>query len=218
MGGRSFPAQNSMAVFMKLIQTQAAPNPRRVRVFLAEKGLVVPMEEMALTVDALKAPDFVALNPVRRVPILVLDDGTAISESMAICRYFEELHPEPALFGSGALERALVEMWVRRIENHLFFHIAQSFRHLHPGMKEREVPQVAAWGEANKAKIGEQLDIVNAALADRTYLASEGYSIADITLLVTIDFMARAQFERPGGLDHLERWYAMASSRPSAQA
>ena len=137
---------------MKILQTKTAPNPRRVRVFLAEKGIEVPYEELDLMQGALKTPEFTKLNPFQRVPVLVLDDGTAISETMAICRYFEETKPEPALFGKGAKQRALIEMWNRRMELGLLFSVAQAFRHLHPAAAQLEVPQVAAWGEANKPR------------------------------------------------------------------
>src|SRR5262249_27298912 len=103
---------------MKILQTQTAPNPRRVRIFLAEKGIEVPYEELDMMKGALKTPDFMKLNPLQRVPVLILDDGTPISETMAICRYFEATKPQPALLGKDAREQAIVEMWNRRIELH----------------------------------------------------------------------------------------------------
>src|SRR5512139_2268845 len=138
---------------MKLYDGGRAPNPRRVRVFLAEKRLTVPTDQVDLGKLAQKSPEYTAINPLQRVPALELDDGTILTESIAICRYFEALHPEPALFGRTPLEIATVEMWQRRIELHLMLGIAQVFRHLHPGMKEFEVPQVAEWGEANKPRV-----------------------------------------------------------------
>src|SRR6185503_18934231 len=137
---------------MKLYDGGRAPNPRRVRVFLAEKGLSVPLEQVDLGALAQKSDAFTAINPIQRVPVLVLDDGTVIAESLAICRYFEELHPEPALFGRGALEKATIEMWQRRLELHLLFPISHVFRNSHPAMAKMEVPQVAAWAEANKPR------------------------------------------------------------------
>jgi glutathione S-transferase len=136
---------------MRIIETRSA-NPRRVRIFLAEKQISVPFEEVDLMAGALRTPQFTGLNPMQRVPVLVLDDGTAICESVAICRYFEEVQPEPALFGRGAVGRAEVEMWNRRVELGLFGAVASVFRHLHPKMSHLEVPQVA-WGEANKTKV-----------------------------------------------------------------
>src|SRR6202162_3722407 len=101
---------------MRIIETRTAPNPRRVRIFLSEKQIAVPFEEVEIMQGELRTPEFSSVNPWQRVPVLILDDGTAISESVAICRYFEELQPEPALFGRGAIGRALVEMWSRRVE------------------------------------------------------------------------------------------------------
>jgi glutathione S-transferase len=203
---------------MKLLQTKAAPNPRRVRIFLAEKGIEVPCEEVDLMGGALKTSEFAALNPFRRVPVLVLEDGTAIAETMAICRYFEELKPEPKLFGEGPVAVATVEMWSRRMDLGLLLSVAQAFRHLHPAMATLEVPQVAAWGEANKPRALEILTIMDDQLASRRFLAGEHYSVADITALVAIDFMKPARIERPQGLKNLARWYEDVANRPSAKA
>ena len=137
---------------MKLYDGGRAPNPRRVKVFLAEKGITVPIEQVDLGKLAHKSPDYTAINPLQRVPALELDDGTIISESIAICRYFEALHPEPPLFGTGPQETAVVEMWERRLEFHLLGPVSHVFRNSHPAMKEMEVPQVPAWAEANKPR------------------------------------------------------------------
>jgi glutathione S-transferase len=203
---------------MKILETRAAPNPRRVRIFLAEKGITVPFEELDLMKGALKTPEFSSLNRLQRVPVLVLDDGTAIAESIAICRYFEELQPEPALFGKGALGRAVVEMWNRRMEINLLASVASAFRHLHPAMAHLEVPQVAAWGEANKPKVLEVLAFIDEELGKRRFIAGNDYSVADITALVAMDFMKVARIQRPEGLKHLARWYEEVAARPSAKA
>jgi len=203
---------------MRIIETRGAPNPRRVRIFLAEKHITVPFEELDLMAGALRTPQFTAINPMQRVPVLVLDDGTAISESVAICRYFEEVQPEPALMGRGALGRALVEMWNRRVELGFFAAVAAAFRHLHPKMAHLEVPQVADWGEANKAKVVEMLHILDATLAASPFIAGEDYSIADITALVAIDFMKAARVDWPQGIDNVARWHGEVSARASAQA
>ncbi len=203
---------------MKIIDTKAAPNPRRVRIFLAEKNISVPFEEFALNVDNIRSGPFAELNPMRQVPILVLDDGECISETMAICRYFEETKPDPALLGRTALEKARIEMWNRRVELGLFHAVAQAFRHLHPKMNEREVPQVAAWGEANKEKAIERLGILDAQLREQPFVAGEAYSVADITALVAVDFMAAARIERPAAFEGVERWYKEVSARPSSAA
>ena len=203
---------------MRIIETRTAPNPRRVRIFLAEKQIAVPLEEVEIMQGGLRTPEFAGLNPWQRVPVLVLDDGTAIAESVAICRYFEELQPEPALFGRGALGRAQVEMWHRRVELGLFQAVASVFRHLHPKMKGLEDPQIAAWGEANKPKVAEMLALIDARLKEARFIAGDEYSIADITALVAVDFMRVMRLRPPEGLGSLERWHREVSARPSASA
>ncbi|MFL5055169.1 MAG: glutathione S-transferase family protein [Microvirga sp.] len=203
---------------MKLYDTDRAPNPRRVRVFLAEKGVTVPVVSIDLARLEHKAPAYVAVNPLQRTPALELDDGTVISESIAICRYFEELHPEPPLFGTGALERARVEMWQRRLEFGLLGTVAAVFRHLHPAMAEMEVPQVAAWGETNKPRVIEFLRFLDGELADRRFIAGDRFSVADITGLVGLDFMKPAKLSLPDELANVRRWHAELAARPSAQA
>jgi glutathione S-transferase len=203
---------------MKLYDGGRAPNPRRVRIYLAEKGIMVPMEQVDLGAMAQKSAAYTAINPLQRVPALVLDDGTVITESIAICRYFEFFHPEPPLFGTGALEHAMVEMWNRRAEQHLYFPVSQVFRHLHPAMKATEVPQVAAWGEANKPRVAEFLPILDRQLASRRFVAGAHYSVADITALVAIDFMKPAKLAVPAEHHNIARWHAEVSARPSAKA
>ena len=203
---------------MKIIETRMAPNPRRVRIFIAEKGIEIPYEQISIMEGAHKSEDFTRSNPGQRVPVLVLDDGTCISETVAICRYFEEVQPEPALFGTGAVERATVEMWNRRMELGMFFHIAQHFRHLNPNMAALEVPQVKEWGEANGPKALEALEILDTQLAANAFVAGPNYSIADITAHVAIDFLKPAKLEVPPHLSNIARWFGEVSSRPSAQA
>jgi len=164
------------------------------------------------------ADDMKALNPFARVPFLQLDDGEVISETVAICRYFEALHPEPNLFGSGALESARVEMWQRRIELELFYTIAQAFRHSNPYMAELEVPQVAAWGKANLDRLDDILAIIDKVLADREFIAGDNYSIADITALVAIDFMRIIKRRLSDEQPNFMRWYATVSARPGSVA
>ena len=203
---------------MKIIEDGRAPNPRRVRVFLAEKGIKIEYEQVDITEFEHKQPDFSNLNPLQRVPVLVLDDGSAISESMAICRYFEELQPEPPLMGAGPLGKAMVEMWQRRMELNLLFPVAQTFRHLHPAMKEMEKPQVAEWGEVNRPRVLTMLTFLDSELSGRPFIAGDRFSIADITAMVGIDFMKPAKIERPENLPNLDRWHVEVSSRPSAAA
>jgi glutathione S-transferase len=203
---------------MKIIEMRSAPNPRRVRIFLAEKGIEMTFEQVDIGKGEHKLPGFAELNPMRRVPVLVLDDGTTIAESIAICRYFECVQPEPALFGRTPVEKATTEMWNRRIEHSFWFHVQQVFRHLHPAMAELEVPQVPAWAEANRPRVYETLCFLDKELATRPFIAGEDYSIADITALVTVDFMKPARLARPPELTNLARWHDAVSSRPSAKA
>jgi glutathione S-transferase len=203
---------------MKIVEQRRAPSPRRVRIFLAEKGITVPCEQVDLMKLEHRSRDFAGLNPMQQVPVLVLDDGTAIAESVAICRYFEEQQPEPALFGKGAKQRAIVEMWNRRMELGLYYRVAQCFRHTHPAMAQLEIPQVKDWGEANRGRTLEMLEWMDRELSGRRFIAGDNYSIADITALVTVDFMKVARIERPRQLKDLERWYSDVSGRPSANA
>ena len=204
---------------MRLYDSRFAPNPRRVRVFLAEKGLTIETVPVDLAKLEHNDPAFAARNPVRQIPVLELDDGTAISETMAICRYFEEERPDPPLFGTGARERAMVEMWQRRIEFDLFWRVAQAFRHLHPAARALEVPQVPEWGEANKPKALEALARLDAALSDgRAHVCGEAYTVADITALCAVDFLKPARLAVPDGLTHLKAWHARVAARPSSTA
>jgi glutathione S-transferase len=203
---------------MKLYDGGRAPNPRRVRIFLAEKGIAVPLEPVDLGSMGHKSEAFTAINPLQRLPALELDDGTIITESIAICRYFEALQPQPALFGEGAREVALVEMWQRRVELHLFQPVSHVFRHGHPAMKDMEVPQVPAWAEANRPRVLEFLGLLDRELASRPFVAGDRYSVADITGLVAVDFMKPAKLAVPDDLAHVRRWHAEISARPSSKA
>jgi glutathione S-transferase len=203
---------------MKLYDGGRAPNPRRVRVFLAEKGITVPAEQVDLGKLQQRSEAYTAINPMQRVPALVLDDGTVIAESIAICRYFEALQPDPPLFGRGALESALVEMWNRRAELHLLFPVASVFQHLHPAMKVMVDPQVADWGEANKPRVFEFLRFLDGELRDRPYVAGSAFTVADITALIAVDFMRVSKMAVPEDLANVRRWHQAVSSRPSASA
>jgi glutathione S-transferase len=180
---------------MKLYDSNFAPNPRRVRIFLAEKGIAVPTERVDIARQEHKTPEYAAINPLQRMPSLVLDDGTIITESIAICRYFEMLRPEPPLFGVGSKDAAIVEMWNRRAEINFLASVAAVFRHTHPAMKELEVPQVPSWAEAG----------------DR-------YTVADITMQVAVDFMKPGRLSMPDGAANVKRWHTAVSARPSAGA
>lgn len=203
---------------MKLYDGGRAPNPRRVTIFLAEKGIEIERIPVDMGNLGHKSAEVTGLNPLQRLPVLVLDDGTALSESVAICRYLEELYPEPPLLGVDARDRAIVEMWNRRVELHLLASVAAAFRHTHPAMKEWEVPQVAEWGEANRPKALAFLELLDKELATRDFIAGDRYTIADITAMIAVDFMKPARIDKPEHLENLMRWYGEVSSRPSAQA
>ena len=203
---------------MILYDYPGGPNPRRVRIFLAEKGISVPME----TVDILKRrnrqPDFLEKNPTGGIPILELDDGTCISESVAICRYFEELHPEPPLFGTGAKERAIIEMWLRRVELNLMVPIGMVWVHGHPLTAKliRQIPEAAA---QNRVRTAMGYKLLNDQLAENDFIAGDAYSVVDAVALATYDFGAGLVGVPPeDGLTHLARWHAAVSARPSATA
>ncbi len=203
---------------MRLHDAGRAPNPRRVRIFLAEKGISVPLVPLDLNRLDHRTPAYAAINPMRQSPALELDDGTVIAESVAICRYFEELHPEPPLFGTTPLERAQVEMWQRRMEFGLLGPVSAVFRHLHPAMAAMEVPQVAAWGEANKPRVMEFLALLDRHLSGSRFIAGERFSIADITGLVGVDFLKPAKLALPDDMIHVRRWHGEVAARPSAAA
>ncbi len=203
---------------MRLFDGGRAPNPRRVRIFLAEKGIEVPLVPVDMAALEHRQAEIAGRNPLMRLPVLELDDGTILCETVAICRYFEELQPEPALFGQGALGRAQVEMWQRRIEFGLFGAVAAAFRHLHPAMREWEVPQVPEWGEANKEKALEFLAILDRHLEGREFVTGDALSIADITGLTALDFAKPARITIPEKHENVLRWYAALKARPSAGA
>lgn len=202
-----------------------APSPRRVRIFLAEKGITVPR----VTVDLVKkeqfAPGFRRMNPDCTVPALALDDGTVLCESIANCRYFEELHPDPPLFGRDAKDKAIVEMWNRRLELQGYLRAADVLRNEEPRFADRAlpgveggVPQIAALAERGRQALRHLYARLDAELATRAFIAGPRFTIADITALVTVDFAARLRLALPPELPHLGHWHRAVSARPSASA
>jgi len=203
---------------MKLLDGGRAPNPRRVRIFMAEKGIEIPLEQVDITKAEHKTEEFTALNPVQRIPVLILDDGTAIGEVSAICRYFEETRPEPPLLGVDALDKATVDMWNSRLQMHLLIPVAQVFRHAHPAMAEMEKPQIAEWSEANRPRVMEALRWLNDRLSKSAFVAGDRFSIADITAMVAIDFLKPARLAVPEDHTALLAWYDKVRARPSYKA
>jgi glutathione S-transferase len=193
-----------------------APNPRRVRMFLAEKGLEVPTRQLSIIKGEHKSAEFTAKYPQGQVPVLELDDGRLIGESISICRYFEALNPEPPLFGTDALSMAETDMWIRRVEFTLMMPVGQIWMHTHPFTARVVVPQYADFGESNRPKAEAAMRRLDQSLQDRPFIAGEHYSMADIVLLTTIDFAGFIGVPMPQELNALHDWHVRVSARPSA--
>ncbi len=203
---------------MKLHEAATAPNCRRVRIFLAEKGIEVPVVPVDLGKAENRGEPFRQKNPMGRVPVLELDDGTFIAESVAICRYFEQLQPEPVLMGgSDPEEAARIEMWQRRMELEIALPIMQVFRNTHPYFADR-IDQYADYGEGQRSHATKRLEWLDRELADREFVAGDAYSIADITAQIGIDFGRVTKFKVTEETPNLLRWHQAVSARPSAKA
>ncbi|MBA4760213.1 glutathione S-transferase N-terminal domain-containing protein [Sphingomonas sp.] len=210
---------------MKLYDAPWAPSPRRVRIFLAEKGVEVPREAIDLRSGEHLADAYLRINPRGAVPALRFDTGEVLCESAAICRYFEALHPEPALFGRTPLEIGWIESWTRRIEGDGYAAVVYVLRNTATAFKDRaipdaglsiaQIPELAARGAIMWDAFVEALDV---RLSDRPWIAGVDYSFADITALVTLDFARAAKLAVPEHFAHLRRWHSAASARPSASA
>jgi glutathione S-transferase len=211
---------DSDANSMKLYgENNPAPNPRKVRIYLAEKGIEVEQVRVPLRERAHKAPAFLKKNSLGQLPVLELDDGTCIAESVAICRYFEDLHPAPALFGRDALGRAMVEMWIRRAEFRLWNPMSQVWIHSDPRTAAVVPHQYRDFGEMNRKVVAGAMKWINGEMADgREFLSGDTYSMADIVLLCGIDFAKFVNMEMPEDCEHLHAWHARVSVRPSSLA
>ena len=194
-----------------------APNPRRVRIFLAEKELAIALVHVPMRQGAHKSAEFLVKNSLGQVPVLELDDGTTLSESIAICRYLEELHPKPALFGENAWQRAQVEMWTRRIEFALMSRIGAVWVNTHKYTAHLGT-QYKDFGEASRVRSIKAMHWLNAELQGREFIATDHFSMADIVALTTIDFATFIGIETPPELTHLSAWHKRVSARPSAAA
>ena len=204
---------------MKLYQSYFSPNSRRVRIFLAEKSLQVPCTEIDLLKGQSHTSEYLKINPMGEVPALVMDDGTSIAESVAICRYFEMFQPEPCLFGSSAKESAVIEMWLRRIELKWFIPLTQYWLHTAP-MWSHRVEQISRLAEQNRASMEQFLIWLDSEMAERDFIAGERYSMADIIAQTTMDH-ANSPYvclEVSHDLKNLSRWHDRVSTRPSAKA
>ena len=203
---------------MKLYDAATAPNPRRVRIFVAEKGLDVPCEQVDIMKAVNRGEEFRKnVNPMGTLPVLELDDGTCIAETGAICRYFEEVQPDPPLLGVDAKDKAVVEMWNRRMELELFQPATLAFQQQHEFFKGR-VPQVPEYAAVSKAKAEKTLAWLDDVLADREYIAGERFTVADIVALCAVDFGRVSKIKLQPDQKHLARWHEHVSARPSAKA
>lgn len=195
-----------------------APNPRRVRIFAAEKGIDLPTQQVSLIAREHKSPEFLAVNPLGQTPALKLDDGSVITESVAICRYLEAIQPDPPLFGRTPLEIATIDMWSRRVEMLLGEPIGKIWVHTHP-LTAKIVPErFPDYGESNRPRVAAAMAMCNAALGTRAFLAGDAFSVADINLLCTIDFAGFIGVPIPDDMAHLREWHARVSARASAAA
>jgi glutathione S-transferase len=200
---------------MKLYDGGRAPNPRRVQIFMAEKGITVPTVQVDINRLDQRSEEFTRINPMQRVPVLVLEDGTPISETVAICRYFEEVCPEPALFGRTPREKALVEMWQRRMELQFLLPVGFAFRHIHPGGAHLEDPQLPEWGRVNQERARQFMEFLDGELAGRRFVAGAEFTIADITGIIAYQFLKPGRIAYPDDLLHLQRWQKEVAARPS---
>lgn len=200
---------------MLLYNTPLAPNPRRVRIFLAEKNVTIPVRDVNLMTHEHKQEPYVAVNALEEVPALVLDDGATLAESVAICRYIESLYPNPPLLGRDAREQAFVEMWQRRVEFRLFTPVALAFRHSHPALARLESPQLPQVAELQRPRAQQMMRFLDGELASRRFIASDDFTIADITAIVAMDLTKAARVEIPQDLPNLSRWRAEVSARPT---
>ncbi|MFD1191813.1 MULTISPECIES: glutathione S-transferase family protein [Phenylobacterium] len=194
-----------------------APNPRRVRIFLAEKGIDLPETTVDMRKREHKSPEYRAKNSLGQIPMLELDDGTCISETVAICRYFEETHPETPMFGRTAVEKAQVDMWIRRIEFTVMMPVGMFWRHAHP-FTAALLTQFKDFGESNRETYNGAQKWLNRELEGREFLVGDSLTMADICLLSTVDFADWIGLPVLEEYEHLAAWRARMKARPSADA
>ena len=199
---------------MKLYDCATAPTPRRVRIFLAEKGITVPTVQVNLREGEHLQPSFRRINPDATVPALELDNGTLVTDAVAICVYFEETRPEPPLIGRTAEEKAVTIAWNRRVERDGFYAVMEAFRNSTPGLKGRALPgpdnyeQIPALAERGRQRVGQFFQSMNEHLGGREFVAGPRYSMADITTQITLEFSKWAKLPIPESCPHLTRWFA----------
>ncbi len=203
---------------MKIYDFAFAPNPRRLRIFVAEKGLKIPTEQVDIFAGQNRTPEMLTKNPAGGLPVIELDDGTHLAESVAICRYLESLHPEPNLMGKDSREQAEIEMWNRRVELGLFAAAGRAFQHTNELFKAR-LKQFPEYGETQREAVKQQLQWLDAQSGSKPFIAGDRFTIADITAEVAVDFAAQmAGVQIDPALKNLARWHQAVSSSPSAKA
>ena len=202
---------------MKLYTTTNAPSPARVQFFMAEKGIEIPRQQVNLMKGEHRTPEYRRIAINSRVPALELDDGTTLCESMTICRYLEDLHPSPDLFGTTPLERARIDMWIRVIEGTLMLPMANVFRHTHPALKALE-DQVPEFGEKQRGVVQKRLLLLEKQIAGRDYLAGDRFTMADIAGWVALTYFSKgARIPIPEECAGVNAWLRRAGERPAAK-
>jgi glutathione S-transferase len=205
---------------MKLYTSSRAPNPRRVSMFMAEKGITgIETVQVDLMQGEHRSPGFLGKNPLAQVPVLELDDGRVLAETRAICTYLEGLYPQPNLMGEGFDERAFIEMMDRRCELGLFLRVANCVRHTHPGLAPLEQPQFGDFGASQGGKMRESARWLDGVLAGQPYVAGQRFTIADITAFCALEFARGLMKFRPGaeGMENLQGWRDRMAERGSAK-
>ncbi|MDB5686233.1 MAG: glutathione S-transferase family protein [Rhizorhabdus sp.] len=210
---------------MKLFDAPWAPSPRRVRIFVAEKGIEIERVVLDLRTGAHLQPPYSEMNPRGQVPALLLDDGTLIDDSVAICRYLEAIHPQPPLFGRNPCEAGIIEAWNRRIDSDCYTAVMSAFRNSVPSFADRAlsgqwppIAQIPALAERGRLMWGAFIAIFDARLASVEYVAGDAFSFADIVALVAVDFGIATRLPDPRDHPSIARWHALVSTRPSASA
>jgi glutathione S-transferase len=202
---------------MKIYDTKTAPSPRRVRIFLAEKNIPMEYVQVDLQKGENISPQMRAKNPVGKIPILELDDGTCISEGASICLYFEELYPDINLLGNDPLEKANIDMWHRQVELYFFGQVGMCFQHTTGYFKDRMTP-VKEYGDVAGKNAIDFLKVLEKRLSESEFIAADRFTIADITAMCAIDFARVVSIKMTDEQTNLKRWYKAVSSRPSAKA
>lgn len=204
---------------MKIFETKTAPNPRRVRMFLAEKGLLDKVEFVEIDIQKGEnlTPEYVAMNPMKKVPVMKLDDGTSVAETMAICRYFEESYPEtPTLLGDTPLEKTIIEQWLRWIELYLFMPAGMCFQHTSGYFKDRMNP-IKEWGEECGISVEKFMHFLDKHLEGKEYICCDRLTAADINAFAAIAFARVVKIRIKPEQTHLQAWFDRMKDRPSAQ-